>query len=132
MAAGLQLSTFQTMFPEFSTVATSLIQTFLDLINNGYQFIVDDIEDLVVLNIYYFLAAHFVASSTNQITGTSAGPSGSFMPTASSAGLVSLSFQQIENYSADQAFMLSTRYGQTFYFFAKQQYIQNFYLNGCY
>lgn len=130
MVPGLQLSTFQTMFPEFSTVSPALIQTFLDLVNNGYQFVQENITDTVVLNIFYFLVAHFVAVSTNQIVGTVAGPSGSFMPTASSAGLVSLSFQQVENYSADQAFMLSTRYGQTFYYFQKQQYIQNFYLSG--
>ncbi len=130
MTAGLQLTTFQAMFPEFATVSTASIQIYLDLINNGYQFITQNIEDTTVLNIFYFLAAHFVAVSTNQGIGTTAGPSGSFMPIASTAGLVSLNFQQIENYSADQSFMLSTRYGQTFYYFQKQQYLQNFYLSG--
>lgn len=129
MIPGLTLAGFQAMFLEFSNVSTSLIQTFINLINNGYNFINQNVTDSTTLNIYYFLAAHLVAVSTQPITGVTNGPSGSYMPLSDSAGLVSLSFQAIEGLSADQAFMLSTRYGQTFWTFAKQQYVQNFYLN---
>ncbi len=130
MVPGLTLANFQTMFPEFGNVSVDLINTFINLINNGYQFTQQNVTDATTLNIYYWLLAHLVATATQQITGATGGPAGSYMPLSSTAGLVSMSFEQIPNLSADQAFMLSTRYGQVFWTFTKQQYIQNFYLTG--
>lgn len=126
---GLDLADFQTMFPEFSAVSTSLIDTFINLINNGYNFTTNDVTDTTILNIYYQLLAHFVSTSTQPVTGNIAGPSGSYMPDSTTASHVSISFMQIQNLSLDQSFMNSTRYGQVFWMMTKQQYVQNFYLN---
>lgn len=128
--AGLTLVGFNAIFPEFSAVSSSLVQLFIDMLNSGY--VLTNETDQNVLNIYYWLLAHLVAVSTQQITGGTAGPSGSYMPLGSTAGLVSLTFEAINGLSADQAFLLSTRYGQTFWYFTKQRYIQKFYLNPCY
>jgi hypothetical protein len=129
---GLNSTDFNAMFPEFSTVSSALITTFINLVNNGYQFTQDAVTDPVILNIYYWLVAHLVATSTKKYTGNIAGPSGSYLPAADSAGLVSISYQQVQGLSADQSFMLSTRYGEVFWTFTKQQYVINFYLSpGC-
>jgi hypothetical protein len=126
---GLNSTDFNTMFPEFVSVSSSLITTFINLINNGYLFTVQNVTDPTILNIYYWYVAHLVAVSTQTITGTLAGPSGSYLPNSETAGLVATSFQEVKDISADQSFMLSTRYGQVFWVFTKQQYVQNFYLN---
>lgn len=126
---GLDLTDFQTMFPEFSAVSTSLIDTFINLINNGYNFTTNNVTDTTILNIYYWLLAHFVSTSTQPVTGNISGPSGSYMPDSTTASHVSISFMQIQNLSLDQSFMNSTRYGQVFWMMTKQQYVQNFYLN---
>jgi hypothetical protein len=117
------------MFPEFSLVSSALLQTYLDLINNGYGFINDNVSDSTTLNIYYFLCAHLVSISTQPFTGIINGPTGADRRIGDSAALVSLTFQQIEGLSIDQSFMNSTRYGQVFWLFSKQQYLNNFYLN---
>lgn len=128
--AGLTLAQFNIDFPEFSTVSPTLVQLFLDMVNCGYQ--LTTVTNTCTLNIYYWLIAHLVATATQQVTGATAGASGSYMPVGSTAGLVSLTFQAIEGLSADQAFMLSTRYGQVFWMFSKQQYVMNTYFNvGC-
>ncbi len=130
-APGLDITDFNTMFPEFASVSSALVTTFLNLINNGYGFILQNVTDTTILNIYYWLCAHLVATATQVNTGAIGGPSGSYMPESMKTGLVEASFAKIQNLSADQAFMLSTRYGQVFWTFTKQQYVQNFYLNQC-
>jgi hypothetical protein len=126
---GLNLTDFQTMFPEFNLVSTSLITTFINLINNGYGFITSNETSTTVLDIYYWLVAHFVSTSTQQSTGNINGPAASWMLEATTTAQVSASFAKIQNLSIDQSFMNSTRYGQVFWMMTKQQYVQNFYLN---
>jgi hypothetical protein len=122
----LLLATFRSTFAEFASVPDATVNTFIDLINCCYE--LTDVTDSCQLNKYYWLLAHFVAVSSNPQTGGASGPSGSFMPISSSAGLVSLSFQQLPIYTGDMAFMLSTRYGQVYYEFARCNYIKSFYL----
>ena len=126
---GLDVLVFQFMFPEFNLSCSTIVCTFINLINYGYKFVQQGINSTAILDPYYFLVAHLVATSTNQFTGTVAGPAGSYLPEGQTAGLVSASFQTVQGLSADQSFMLSTRYGQVFWVFTKQQYVQNFYLN---
>lgn len=132
MVPGLQLATFLSMFPQYANVTTATVNGYICLINNGYQFVSQCVTDVPTLQPYYYLLAHMVAVSTNPISNTTAGNAGSYMPTNTSAGLVSMGFQQLETMVADQAFMLSTWYGQIFWMFTKQQYVQNFYLQGGY
>ena len=127
---GLQLAQFRTLFPEFSAVSDALVQTFLDLINNGYNFINNSVTNTTILNIYYWLSAHFVATATIPVTGAIAGAAGSYLPSSTTASKLSVSFQAVQGLSMDQVFMNSTRYGEVFWTMAKQQYIQNFYLSG--
>ena len=129
MVPGLDYADFLAMFPEFTNVPEALVTTFINLINNGYGFTQQNVTDPVILGIYYWLLAHFVASSTLPVTGSTSGPAGSYLPSATAAGLVSASFQTVANLSADQSFMLSTRYGQVFWTMSKQQYVQNYYFN---
>lgn len=129
--AGLILSQFRTNFPEFNAVADSICQALIDVVNNGFNLISDNVTDTAILNIYYYLVAHFVAVSTTT-TGTIAPAAGSYMPESSTVGAVSASFAKINDLSADQSFMLSTRYGQVYWFLAKQQYIKSNYLSFSY
>ena len=129
MMPGLNLTDFQTMFPEFNLVSSSLITTFINLINNGYGFITSNETSATVLDIYYWLLAHLVSASTQQSTGNINGPAASWMLEATTTAQVSASFAKIQNLSIDQSFMNSTRYGQVFWMMTKQQYVQNFYLN---
>lgn len=131
MAAGLNSTDFLNLFPEFSTVSINLINTYINMINFGFMLVTNNVTDTNILTIYYFLVAHYVSISTQPTTGTLSGPAGSYMPESESTGAVSASFAKIEKLSADESFMLSTRYGQVYWTSAKQQYIQNFYLNQC-
>lgn len=129
MAAGLDIGDFNTMFPEFANAPSALVTTIINLVNNGYNFINQNVTDPTILNIYYWLVAHLVATSTQTTTGSILGPAGSYLPESQTASKVSVSFAKVQNLSLDQVFMFSTRYGEVFWTFAKQQYIQNFYIN---
>lgn len=126
--AGLILSQFRTNFPEFVSVQDSIINGILDVINYGYNLISNNVTDTGILNIYYYLVAHFVSVSTNSESEIGP-PGGSYMPESSTTSKVSDSFAKIDGLTADMSFMLSTRYGQVFYFLSKQLYIQRTYLS---
>lgn len=126
---GLNLTDFRTTFPEFSAVSDALINTFLALINNGYQFITNNVTSATTLNVYYWLVAHFVATATIPVTGAIAGAAGSYLPSSTTASKLSVSFQAVQGLSMDQVYMNSTRYGEVFWTMSKQLYVQNFYLN---
>lgn len=128
MPPGLILATFLSMFPQFSSVSTNTINNFINLINTGYLFTQQNVTDPNILNPYYNLLAHLIAVST-QPTGIAGGPSPSIMPSATTAGLVSASFQAVKDLTLDQVFMNSTWYGQVFWMFTKQEYVKSYYFN---
>ena len=133
MLPGLQLATFLTMFPEFVNANTAnpvLIPNYILLVNNGYGFSRTSESDTSILMPYYYLIAHFTSVSTMPQNGMLAGPSASDRTIGDHSDLVSLTFQAIEKLSLDQSFMTSSRYGQIFWMFTKQSYIQNMYLQG--
>lgn len=126
---GIDVADFQTMFPEFSSVSSSIITIYVNLINNGYGLVANNVTDSTVLNIYYFLCAHLVQVATNYANGTTSGPSPWYALDATSTSKASFDFVKLQEVTIDQSFMTSTRYGQVYWTFMKQQYIQNYYLN---
>lgn len=128
MDPGLNSVTFFTMFPQFATAPVYLVDMYVSLINNGYGFITNGVTDLAVLNIYYMLLAHFVASTTMPTDPSQinyAAPL--YTKTAENSGQAGASYVNIPMLTADISMMNSTWYGQQFYSFARQNYIQNTY-----
>lgn len=121
-------TTFYAMFPEFASAPMYLVNQYIDLINNFYN--LSDVSDSWVLNNYYYLLAHFVATST-MVSDKSqiAYPATSQTKSGENAGSLSADYASayIANMTADQSFLTSTRYGQMFFFFQKKQYLNTVY-----
>lgn len=125
--AGVILSTFRNLFPEFVKVSDANIQNILDTINCGYNLITLNITDSCTLNIYYWLVSHLAFLGYNLADGSTKAASPSGALTASATSRTSVSFANPTDMTADQSFINSTRYGQMFYWLCKQRYIHNTY-----